>query len=277
MSENDYNDQSYDVVEKIQNGIKDPKAQNFLTKGLFYLNFSGERIIVEAGKMERASEQLYLLRSWVMKNRKSPDAADVVDYGLKIAITTTDYAPNARDYRELSAPLPYITDSEKKKRLISIINGQKGTIERLGPIEDYVRIMLILALAEKNTDTTACLDCFIEAYLYTSYLEELSTKSSCLARISSALTRVDPDKNFERKDALHSTVNKELASCVDELLNKTADQYLVTKGIIRGLAKTDPANALSLAQKLNGEDRRNRAIYNLAKSTPRCFRQNTEF
>lgn len=266
ISENGYNDRSVDVVEKIQNRIKDPKTQNFLTKGLFYLNFSGEMIIAEANKLERASEKLYLLRSWVMKNRESSDAADVVDFGLNIAITTTDYAPNARDFRELSAPLPYIIDPEKKKKLISIINGQKGTIERLGPIEDYVRIMLILALAEKDTDTTSCLDCFIEAYLYTIYLEDLSTKSSCLARISSALTRVDPDKNFEKKDALHSTVNIELALCVDELLNKTADQYLVTKGIIRGLAKTDPTSALSIAQKLNGEDRRNRAIYNLARS-----------
>lgn len=266
LSENDYNDQSFDVVEKIQNRIKDSKAQNFLTKGLFYLNFSGERIIAEAGKMERASEQLYLLRSWVMKNRESPDAADVVDFGLNIAIANTDYAPNARDYRELSTPIPYITDPEKKKRLISMINGQKATIERLGPIEDYVRIMVILALAEKDKDTSTCLDCFIEAYLYTSDLEDLSTKSSCLARISSALTRADPDKKFEKKDALHSMVNKELASCVDDLLNKTADQYFVTKGIIRGLAKTDHEGALSIAQKLNGEDRRNKAIYNLAKS-----------
>jgi hypothetical protein len=266
LSDNDYKDQSFDVVEKIQNRIKDSKAQNFLTKGLFHLNFSGERIIAEAEKMERASEQLYLLRSWVMNNRESPDAADVVDFGLNIAIATTDYAPSARDYRELSVPLPYISDPEKKKRLISKINGQKATIERLGPIEDYVRIIVILALAEKDNDTSSCLDCFIEAYLYTSDLDDLSTKSSCLARISSALTRADPDKNFEKKDSLHSMVNKELASCVDDLLNKTADQYFVTKGIIRGLAKTDPEGALSIALKLNGEERRNKAIFNLARS-----------
>ena len=72
---------------------------------------------------------------------------------------------------------------------------------------------------------------------------------------------------MQKKDALHSTVNNDLAFCIDELLNKTADQYIVTKGIIRGLAKTDSTNALRIAQKLNGEDRRNRAIYNLVKST----------
>jgi hypothetical protein len=267
INENDDRDHTIDVVEKIQNRIKSPKAQNFLNRSLFYLNFSGERIIAEAKKMERASEQLYLLRSWVMKNREALDAADVVEFGLSIAITTTDYAPNARDFRELSVALPFINNIEKRKRLVSIINGQKGTIEKLGPIEDYVRIMLILALAEKDDETETCLDCFVDAYLYTTYLEDLSTKSSCLARISSALSKIDPDKSFEEHDLLHSTVRTELATCVSELLGKTADQYLVTKGIIRALAQTDPLNALDIAQSLNGEDRRNRAIYNLANST----------
>lgn len=264
LSGNDEEKRTLDVFERIQNKIKDPKAQNFLTKGtLYYLKFSGAQIISTAQKMERASEQLYLLRSWVTKNREALDVADVVEFGLQVAIASTDYAPNARDFRELATPLPYIENIERRKHLISIIDGQKGNIERWGPTEEYIRIMLTLGIAEKEIDTEACINRFIEAYLYSSDINDLSTKSACLARIISALVEADPEKNFEKKDSLHSIASKELASCVDELLGKTADQYMVTKGIIRALAKTNSQDAFEIAIKLNGEDRRDRAIYNL--------------
>jgi hypothetical protein len=52
----------------------------------------------------------------------------------------------------MASPLPYMSDQEKQRKLVSIFDSQKGTIETLGPIEDYVRLLLTLALAEKKFD-----------------------------------------------------------------------------------------------------------------------------
>jgi hypothetical protein len=267
LLDNQQTNNSNDIFEKIHNRMKDPKAQNFLTRGsLLFLNFPAAKVIAEVKRIDRVSEQLFLIRSWIKKNREVSDVADVVEYGLQIAISTTDYAPNARDFRDLSTPLPYIKDLDRRRRLINIIDGQKGTIERLGPIEDYIRILVILGVAEKEIEIDACRNRFIEAYLYSDGLDDQSTKSSCLARISSALVIVDPEQNFENKDSLHSLVNAELNYCIDDLLKKTADQYLITKGIIRALAKTRTISAYELANKLNTEDRRNQANYDLAEA-----------
>lgn len=256
---------SYDIVEKIYDKIKDPAAKNFLNTGsLLVWDFPGSKIISEAKKIEQASEQLFLIRSWATRNREAPDVSDVLEFGLQIAITTNDYSPNARDFRELSTPLPHIQNIETRKQLINKIDGQISTIERLGPIEDYVRILVLLGMAEKDLDIDACRNRFIEAYLYSTDLEDLSTKSSCLARISSALSIVDPEEGFENKDKLHTLVNKDLESSIENLLDKTAEQYVVTKSIIRALSKHRTEYAYNIVEKLNREERRNQASYDLA-------------
>ena len=260
---NDNEVNTSDVLEKIQNKIKDPQVRKFSTASIIFFDYSANKIIADAEKIDRASEKLFILRSWIMRNRESPEVIDVFEYGLKVAINTTEYSPNARDYRELSTPLPYIKDKDRVKKFISIFDGQKGTIEKLGPIEDYVRLLLILATAENEIDTDSCRNRLIDAYLYIISLEDLSTKSSCLARLASTLKFIDPEKKFDEKDEIHKATIQELNVCISELLGKSADQYLATRGIIRALARSNPVQALDIAKKLNGEDRRNKALFNL--------------
>jgi len=265
LNENNGSDNTIDVVEKLNNRIKDPKAQRFLTnRSNLFKNYSSTRIISEVKKFDRVSEQLYFLRSWITKNRETEDIAEIVEYGLKLIISTTDYAPSARDFRELSTPLLYIKDLEKRKELISIIDGQKSTIERLGPIEDYVRILLLLGAAEKDIDSDKFKNRLTQTYNYIKLLEDQSTKSSCLARFLSMLVELDPEKQLDVTDNLHSIARNDFEGTVNDLLNKTAEQYIETKGIIRALAKNLKEDALKIANKLNGEDRRDQANYDLA-------------
>jgi hypothetical protein len=254
---------SSDLMDKIQNRIKDPELRRFCNSNITFLDYSASQIIYEAEKAERASEKLFILRPWVLNNRESQDAAEVVEYALKVAISTTEYAPNARDYRELATPLPYIKDAEKLRTLIKIFDGQKGTVERFGPIEDYVRLLLTLAAAEKKIDFNACQTRLEEAYLYISDIKNLETKSICLARLVSALQFIDPDKKFEESDGFHSLVETDLDNAVNKLLSESADHYIVTRGIIRALAKNRPEKALEIANSLNGVERRNQAILDL--------------
>ncbi|MEW5872927.1 MAG: hypothetical protein AB1894_26950 [Chloroflexota bacterium] len=254
-------------MEKIQERIKDPKAKSFSTKAsMSHINYSAVKIIAEVEKIEKASERLFIIRSWLTNNRENPDASSVLDYALKDAISTTLYSPNARDYREMASPLPYIDDPEKQKKLVGVFDSQKGTIEALGPIEEYVRLLLTLALAEKSYDIQVSSNRLVETYLYILQIDDLSTKTSCLARLSSALETIDPDKKFEPKDGIHSLTEEELDKNVAELIGNTAEQYVGMKGIIRAMTKTLPEKALSIALELNGVDRRNYAIRGMLNS-----------
>lgn len=265
LNENNGSDKTIDVVEKLNNRIKDPKAQRFLkNRSNLFKNYSSSRIISEVKKFDRVSEQLFFLRSWITKNRETEDIAEIVEFGLRIIISTTEYSPSARDFRELSTPLLYIKDLEKRKELINIIDGQKSTIERLGPIEDYVRILLLLGAAEKDINSEKYSLRLAQTYDYIKLLEDESTKCSCLARFLSMLIELEPEKQLDMTDNLYSIARKDFEETVNDLLNKTAEQYIGTKSIIRALAKNLKEDALEIANKLNGEDRRDRANYDLA-------------
>ena len=71
--------------------------------------------------MESTGDRLYLLCQWVIANRKHESAFDVIDYALKLTLKTTEYAPNAKLFKELSFALPYITDKQKVQEIIYIL------------------------------------------------------------------------------------------------------------------------------------------------------------
>ena len=77
--------------------------------------------------------------------REREDALDVVEYALRLAIRTTEYAPNARVLRELATPLAYASEGQRLRKLVGSFDSQKDAIEQLGPTEDYVRLQLLLA------------------------------------------------------------------------------------------------------------------------------------
>ncbi len=252
--------QSTDILERIQGKIKNPSIKKFSSNSIAFLSLSPKRIIQEVEQVEKASEKLYLLRSWITKNREIEGIEEVIELSLRTAINTTDYSPNARDYREIASAIPFLKDLDKVAKFINILDGQKGTVENLGPTEEYVRLLLILATAEIRIDKEMCRSRIIDAYLIIHYLEDLSTKCSCLGRIAATINDIDKQKEFEKKDSLHSIIETELKDNLDLLLKKTADQYESTKGIIKALARSDPENTLSLTQELNSEYRRNVAL-----------------
>jgi hypothetical protein len=147
-----------------------------------------------------------------------------------------------------------------------MFDGQKATIEKLGPIEDYVRLLLILASAERSYDSNGCCNRLVEGYLYISNLDDLATKTSCWARLVATLRRIDPDRQFEPKQGIHVLSDTELENNITRLLDLSAEHYVTAKGIVRALAKANPEQALILAQSLNGNDRRHRATADLIAS-----------
>ena len=254
-----------DTIEVIRNRIKDPKLWSLTTAiSLAVGNQTAREVIAEVEKMNTTEDRLYLLRQWAIDSRERSDAADVVEYALDLAIRTAAYAPNARVLRELAAPLPFMEDKERARRLAGIFDGQKNTVERNGPTEDYVRLQLLLARTERKYDAEACSNRLDEIYLYIHYeIDDLAVKASCLAWLLTALHRIDPNGEFEGEDKICHLTTTDLSSNVDKLLSETAEHFQSTRSIIRALATSNPGMGLNLARQLNTQTRRDKAILEL--------------
>ncbi len=260
--------QSNDMAEDIRARIKNPKARSFSAAASLLLGeYSAKEIIAEVEKLDNAVVKMLLLRQWTQDNRRRTDAYEVVDFGLQLAIKTTKHAFNARDYREIASPLPFVTESTKAKSLVSIFDSQKSTIEHIGPTEDYIRMQLLLAQTESNFDFEAARDRIVDIYLYIDDLKDLATKANCLARLAALLVKVDPQRLLDDQDKIHTCVFDDLLADTNLILETTGDHYQTTHTIIQSLTKTRRDLALDFATKLNTEDRRDKALFDIIKAS----------
>lgn len=174
--------QPEDTFERIRGHIGAALPRQFTTKlSLLTGGYSTTEIIAEVSKIENVRTRLELLSEWALKNRERADAREVVEFALELAIQTIEYTPSARILRELASPLPFSTDVPALKRLVGIFDSQKGTIEQLGPAEEVIRLALLLAQAEGGYNLEAARNRLIDIYFSIEALEDLGTKTACLA------------------------------------------------------------------------------------------------
>jgi len=256
-----------DSIDSIRTRIKDPAVRRFSAAASLLLGeYSAREVMARTEKLESVSDRLYLLGQWAIQNREREDAAQIVDFALDLAIRTTEYAPNARVFREIATPLPFIDEESSLKRLVGRFDSQKGSIERLGPTEDYLRLELSLAQAEMEYDSDAARNRLVDIYLQIADLDDLVVKTGCMARLASSLADMDPGKTLEMKEGLHALARDDLDSCVKRLLHGTAEHYHACRGIVTALAKAMPETALDVAMALNTEARRDLALLELVQS-----------
>ena len=257
-----------DTIEVIRARIKDPKLRSLTTAiSLAVGTQTAREVIAEVERMNTTEDRLYLLRQWAVDNRERSDAPDVAEYALDLSIKTTSYAPNARVLRELAAPLPFIKDKDRARRLVGIFDGQKNTVEHIGPTEDYVRLQLLLARAERIYDSAACSNRIDEVYLYIHYeIDDLAVKASCLAWLLTAVNRIDPKGELEAKGQIRHLTTSDLEGNVNDLLQETAEHFQSTRSIIQALAISKPDMGLDLAKRLNTQIRRDKAIQELIEA-----------
>jgi len=254
-------------LDNIRSRIQDPKARHFSAAVSVLLGeYSADQVIAEVERLESTGDRLILLRQWAMDNRERADTAEVVDYALKLAIGTTEYAPNARVLRELATPLSFMSDNPQTRQIVGIFDSQKDAVEHLGPTEDYVSLQLLLAQTESRYDFEVARNRVTEVYLYVADIDDLSTKSTCMARLLASLADIDPEKRFQQPDELHTLVEDELKSYMKNLLDSSAEHYHAARGVIRALAKARPELALDFIEAVNTEHRRDLGLLCLIKS-----------
>jgi len=241
--------------------IKDPIAKTFSSSLSEYVKeYSAAQVVAEAEKLDKAVEAIYLVRRWTVANKRRPDAAMVVNFALNLIIRTTAYSPNARDFREIATPLPFISDNNKALELVRSFDGQKGTVSSIGPTEDVVLLMLILAETEIQYDFDAGSERFVESYYYILEISDIHIKANCTAQLLVAVTRSDSQRRLESSHTLHSSTEEDLRIYITQLLEATSDHYEVTQRIIAALSLEKPDLAQEIAMQLNVEPRRNAAL-----------------
>ena len=249
-----------ETMRNLDSRIKNPHVRQFsIGVGLLAGKYSATQVIAEVQKFKNISEQLFMLRQWAKSNSRLEDAYKVVEYALKVTIRTTTYAPNARIFRELATPLPFITNVDIAKELVGNFDSQKAAIEHLGPTEDYIRLLLILAETEEKYDTNVSASRLIEAYLYTTYIEDLAIKTACMARVVNTLENIR-DEVLTKTDDLKNLAEEDLMLDINTLLLSTANHFGVIELVIRALARTKYEMAFDFARMLNTQERRNLAF-----------------
>jgi len=247
-----------DDLEKIRKRIKDPRLRGY-TSTLFGNVQTAAEVIAEAKRLETTSDKLYVLRKWSLEHSKRGDAVDVAAYGLSTIVEATDYAPNVRVLRELSTSLTHVEDSGMARSLVRSFDGQRTTVEDQGPTEEAVRMQLNLAFAESLYDKEGCANRLVEVYLTIDELIDISTKSSCFARLLSTLQAIDSSGEIEDREHLKSLSIEAMDASISDLLAHTAYQVDVTRRVIDALASFDPNQAFALAGRLNTLSRREEA------------------
>jgi hypothetical protein len=260
--------QSVDTAHNIRSRIQDPELRSFSgAVSLLVGDYQAAEVVEWVSKnLDSVDKRLYVLRQWAMDHRERADAAEVVRSALDLTIQSTPYAPNAGVFRQIATPLPFISDSAVARDLVDRFDAQKGTVERYGPTEDYVRLQLTLARAESKYDFDAACNRFLDVYQYASELDDLAVKTGCMARMVTTLAEMDPDSRLETEAGLHSRVQRELVSDTETLLDATAEHYYAARNVVRALAKQKPETALDLAKRLNTEARRDLAFLELVRS-----------
>jgi hypothetical protein len=261
-------DQLAPTVDHLLQRIKDPKTRKLSAAASIYVrDYSAQRIISEVSKWESPTDQLYFLQQWTLKNREREDAADVVDFALRIALRSIEPTLTARDLRELATPLLFIQDTTKAKQLVGAFDSQMGAVQHLSTSVDYIRLHLILANAEARYDVESSGNRIIQIYLYNiGGITDLVLKAECLARLMASLKETDPKMLLEEKFGLHVSIKEDLRRCIDQLLAASAEHYRSTRGVIRALAKQYPELAREIAISLNTENRRDLALSDLLRS-----------
>lgn len=260
--------ESVDTAQNIRSRIQDPELRSFSgAVSLLVGDYRAVEVVEWVGKnLDTVDKRLYVLRRWAMDNREREDAAEVVRSALDLTIQSTPYSPNAGVFRQIASPLPFISDVALARELVDRFDAQKGTVERYGPTEDYVRLQLLLARTESNYDFDAACNRFLDVYQYVGGLDDLAVKTGCLARMVGTLAEMDPESSLETEASLHTIVQRELISDAARLLDATAEHYYGARSVIRALAKSKPETALDLAMDLNTEARRDLALLELVRS-----------
>ena len=246
--------------------IIDQKLRCLLEENRVFYNAKSAEEVLEATKLiEDPSERLFIQRKWIYQNSLRDDVLDVVENAINDAITVSRFAPNATFYREISTPLPYSEQKDRRRKLMAVLDGQKSIIYHKGPTVDYVRLQLHLAECDYVDDELLKAASRLEDlyFLVESKRGEPETQITCLAWFASELHKFDPSERMKDYIDVKEQVDGTLEKTLTTILQDCANQFHIVSGALEALAIYIPETALAMSRRLNTIERRNAAFLHI--------------
>lgn len=205
------------ILQTTQNKISNLQIKAFSdAMSVLFGTCNAEEAIKRVEKLD-PHNRFFVLREWTEENYTREDADKVIDYCLDQLIAQTSQTPNLKRLRQIATPLPYLKNLDRRKELIRRFDSQKGSMRHLSTSEDYVRLQLKIARAEYQVSSEQATGRVLETYWDIANLEDLSTKTECLAWLISELPKIDQDGELERREGLHEVAKAELTENLDLL------------------------------------------------------------
>jgi len=248
-------DQAMEIAARSR---RDPSAKGLL-EGVRALSgrVVPDDMLARVKKIVSVDAQISLLRYWCVLNSSHVGADSVAQEAIRLALATPETRLDASLLADLSRAIVGGPTIERKKELIGMLDGVRGTAERLGPSVDYVRLQLSLALAEAEFDAAASEGRLMEAFDYSARIGDVPSRGEAYAAFLGALKRLPASVTLQSGDSLEQSCAGELEAVVLTLSEATADHYVSLGDIITGLCPGDVGKALDYIKVVNTEHRRN--------------------
>ena len=249
--------------------VGDEKLRKLLEASTaFYRVKDAAELLEFTRTIEDASERLFIQRKWISHHSLREDVIDVIEVTIGDAIAESQFTANATFYREVSAPLPLCVQSDRRKTIVGIVEGQESVIRRKGPTVDFVRLQLILAECDcADRELNRATERLEALYLDTvGLVEELETKITCLAWFSADLSKFAALRGLPDFLQLREVIEGEVEDTLDEILRDGADQFAILSDALRAFAKRVPRKAMEIAKRLNTVERRNMARFRVIRA-----------
>jgi hypothetical protein len=263
------------LVQRIRDRIQDGEIRTISESAqILFGGYSVEKVLSEIARLEKSSEQLYLLRSWLRFNGRNENAWRISEAGLNL-IVKADVSPNASILADLAKPIEHCTDWTLRLQIITTFDAQKSYAERVGPSADFVRLQLHLAAAEFSHDRSSAVRRILDSYFFSANLADLSTRLLCYAYLEEFLSRFPSVEEIQREGVVE-ILSIEISKGVDALLAATADHYAALTPLLKRIARYDPERAYSYCSRLNTPSRRSQAKCDVAiaclPKTPKAYK-----
>jgi AAA domain len=267
-------DRDADSIKTVGSKIRDPRIKKFLSSLSFLLgDYSAKELLNELSIFDTPSDIIFFSKEWLKANKERDDAFEVIEKCLDIIIKTTEYTPTAKDFRELAIPLPFIKEESKRTHLVSIFDGQKGVIEKLGPTEEIIKLELLIAHTEFSVEQVKGCNRFVDIYLKICAIDDILLKTICLSLFITSLAQLDENSILESKESLVSLSKSEFMENLKLLLSASADHNKSTRDILKPIAKQFTDLSFDIAMTLNIQEARDNALQELIQSNVRNTKQ----
>lgn len=254
-------------TEKYTSRISDSSLQGFIRATEAVFGSKSAEDIKQSTHGLDGRQRSFFLRQWIRVHAKEATALDIADYALDEVARDSSYLPSASDLRIICLPIADadIFNKEKAHAVLSRIEVQRAALLDVTPTVDRLRLDIEIARAKVSLGLSQFDDELSELYLRTDYLADDGIKLECFCWLYSKLSAFQ-GQSEEVVEPFVKLLDDGIQKAIEQCLATTAEHLDVFKGAVSALIESNPALALSVVEKINTEERRDKA-YRLFSET----------